>query len=97
METMRCDILIVGAGPAGASAARAAASRGLEVLMVERRDRVGVPVQCAEFIPAPLLGEIDPAPGMVMQSVSEVHTILPGGEMNVMRSPGLMIRRGLFD
>lgn len=97
METLRCDILVVGAGPAGSAAARAAASRGLEALMVERRDRIGVPVQCAEFIPALLLGEIDPARDVVVQSVSGMRTILPSGDTDVMRSPGLMIRRDLFD
>ena len=97
METLKCDILVVGAGPAGASAARAAAMTGLDVLMVERRDRVGVPVQCAEFIPAPLLGEVDPAPGVVVQSVAGMRTILPSGATHLMRSPGRMIRRDLFD
>jgi len=97
MERLKCDILVVGAGPAGSSAARTAASRGLEVLVVERRDTIGVPVQCAEFIPAPLLGEIDLARDFVVQSVSEMRTILPDGEITVMRSPGFMIRRDLFD
>ena len=97
MERLKCDILVVGAGPAGSSAARAAARRGLEVLVVERRDTIGVPVQCAEFIPAPLLGEIDLARDFVVQSVSEMRTILPDGEITVMRSPGFMIRRDLFD
>jgi len=87
----------VGAGPAGSSAARAAAGRGLEVLVVERRDTIGVPVQCAEFIPAALLGEIGPAREFVVQSVSEMETILPDGGIKGMRSPGLMIRRDLFD
>ncbi|MCP4245986.1 MAG: FAD-dependent oxidoreductase, partial [bacterium] len=97
METLRCDILVVGAGPAGSSAARAAAEKGLEVLVVERRDTIGVPVQCAEYIPAPLLGEIDLGRSVVVQSVSGMRTILPDGETTVMRSPGCMIRRDLFD
>ena len=97
MERLKCDILVVGAGPAGSSAARAAAGRGLEVLVVERRDTIGVPVQCAEFIPVPLLGEIDPARDFVVQSVRGMETILPDGEIKVMRAPGFMIRRDLLD
>ena len=97
MERLKCDILVVGAGPAGSSAARAAASRGLEVLVVERRDTIGVPVQCAEFIPAPLLREIDPARDFVVQSVHGMETILPDGGIKVMRAPGFMIRRDLLD
>jgi digeranylgeranylglycerophospholipid reductase len=97
MGTHRCDILVVGAGPAGSSAARAAASRGLDVLVVERRGTIGVPVHCAEFIPAPLLGEIGPARDFVVQSVRGMKTILPDGGTEVMRAPGVMIRRDLFD
>ncbi len=97
MKTLKCDILVVGAGPAGSSAARAAARRGLDVLLVERRDTIGVPVQCAEFIPAPLLGEIDVPRDAVVQPVKEMVTILPNGEQKVMRSPGFTIRRDLFD
>jgi digeranylgeranylglycerophospholipid reductase len=97
MERLKCDVLVVGAGPAGSSAARAVASGGLEVLVVERRDTIGVPVQCAEFIPAPLLGEIDPARDFVVQSVSGMESVLPDGGISVMRAPGLMIRRDLFD
>ncbi|MCK4298405.1 MAG: FAD-dependent oxidoreductase, partial [Planctomycetes bacterium] len=44
------DVLVVGAGPAGSSAAQAAAEGGARVLIVERRPVVGVPVQCAEFL-----------------------------------------------
>jgi len=97
METHRCDILVVGAGPGGSSAARAAAAEGLEVLVAERRDTIGVPVQCAEFIPALLLREIDGARDFVVQSVSGMETILPDGTIKMMRSPGLMIRRDFFD
>ncbi len=97
MGTYRCDILVVGAGPAGSSAARAAASRGLDVLVVERRETIGVPVQCAEFIPAPLLGVIGLARDFVVQSVRGMKTILPDGGTEHMRAPGFMIRRDLFD
>jgi geranylgeranyl reductase family protein len=65
--------------------------------VAERRDTIGVPVQCAEFIPAPLLGEIDPARDFVVQSVRGMKTILPDGEIKVIRAPGFMIRRDLFD
>jgi digeranylgeranylglycerophospholipid reductase len=97
METLRCDILVVGAGPAGSSAALAAAGRGLDVRVVERRATIGVPVQCAEFIPARLLGEIRLTRDVIVQPVRGMRTILPDGQTRVMRSPGFMIRRDLFD
>ncbi|HTD81635.1 MAG TPA: NAD(P)/FAD-dependent oxidoreductase [Thermoplasmata archaeon] len=44
------DVVVVGAGPAGSSAARYAARRGLKVLLLDRRKEVGVPVQCGEYV-----------------------------------------------
>ena len=44
------DVIVVGAGPAGGTAARYAARRGLTVLMVDKRKEIGVPVQCGEYV-----------------------------------------------
>lgn len=97
MGTYECDILIVGGGPAGSSAAFAARSSGLHVLVVERREQVGSPVRCAEYIPALLLGEVNMGREFVVQSVRSMRTILPGGEIVETRAPGYTIRRDLFD
>jgi len=50
------DVLVVGLGPAGASAAAAAAKRGARVVAIDRKRVAGNPVQCAEFVPA-LIGQ----------------------------------------
>jgi geranylgeranyl reductase family protein len=97
MKGYYCDIIIVGAGPAGSSAAIAAANRGMKVLLVERRRVIGVPVRCAEFIPAPLIGEVNQGRAFVVQSVSGMKTVLPGGERHEIRTPGFIINRDLFD
>jgi digeranylgeranylglycerophospholipid reductase len=44
---MKCDVLVVGAGPAGCSAAMAAAKK---TIVIEEHVEVGIPVQCAEGI-----------------------------------------------
>lgn len=41
---------MVGAGPAGATAARYAALRGLRVVVLDKRAEIGVPVQCGEYM-----------------------------------------------
>ena len=97
MTFFKCDILVVGAGPAGSSAALAAARKGMKVLMVERKAKAGVPVRCAEYMPAPLLGKIGPERHFVVQRVRGMRTFLPGGEMREMIAPGFTIRRDLFD
>jgi digeranylgeranylglycerophospholipid reductase len=53
MEKIKTDILIVGAGPAGSTTAEYAALGGAEVLVLERRPEIGVPVRCGEFMPDP--------------------------------------------
>lgn len=49
-NTKQFDIVVVGAGPAGSTFARIAASNGLSVLLLERKSRIGVPVRCGEGI-----------------------------------------------
>lgn len=44
------DVIVVGSGPAGGTAARYAARRGLKVLLVDKRKEIGVPVQCGEYV-----------------------------------------------
>ncbi len=48
----RYDVVVVGAGPAGSLAARAAAEAGATTLLVDHRPELGHPVQCGEFVPA---------------------------------------------
>ncbi len=97
MTHLLCDILVVGAGPAGSSAALAAAREGMRVLMVERKEKAGVPVRCAEYMPAPLLGKLGLERHFIVQAVRGMRTFLPGGEVKEMVAPGFTIRRDLLD
>lgn len=44
------DVVVVGAGPAGSIAAKTAAEKGLDVLLIEKRQEIGTPVRCAEGV-----------------------------------------------
>ena len=50
MPQMKYDVVIVGAGPAGTVTARFAAESGARVLVIERRQEIGVPVLCGEGV-----------------------------------------------
>ncbi len=52
---MKCDVLVVGAGPAGCSAAAASAAAGLKTILVERKPEIGVPITCSGAIGSYLL------------------------------------------
>jgi len=97
----RCDVLVVGAGPAGSSAALAAARAGVEVVMVDKRKVLGHPVQCAEWIPKMLTHEVSIPGSIIAQNVEGMRTFLPDGTiegtMEETRAPGLMIDRMAFD
>ena len=45
------DLAVVGAGPAGSSAAQAAAEAGLSVWLIDKKKEIGSPVQCGGFLP----------------------------------------------
>ena len=47
---MKYDVVVVGAGPAGTVTARFAAETGAKVLVIERRQEIGVPVLCGEGV-----------------------------------------------
>jgi geranylgeranyl reductase family protein len=97
MRSFNYDILVVGAGPSGSAAALIAAQKGLRVLMVDQRKIVGLPVQCAEYIPAPLLGEINLDRRFLVQSILGMKTIRPGNRIKETNAQGFTIDRDVFD
>ncbi|MDD1770821.1 MAG: NAD(P)/FAD-dependent oxidoreductase [Methanomassiliicoccales archaeon] len=50
--TEKVDVVVIGAGPAGSTAAWKAAEGGADVLLLEKRPIIGVPVRCGEFLPS---------------------------------------------
>jgi digeranylgeranylglycerophospholipid reductase len=47
---VKCDVLVVGAGPAGSMAAKSAAEKGADVILVDMSNEIGYPVRCGEGI-----------------------------------------------
>jgi digeranylgeranylglycerophospholipid reductase len=94
----RADIVVVGLGPAGACAARAAAQMGARVVAVDRRRRPGIPVQCAELVARGLELEIGALDSVTRQFVGRMTTAIEDGpacETEEFR--GRMIDRAGFD
>ena len=45
------DAIVIGGGPAGSTVARYAARAGAKVLVIDRREKIGTPLQCGELVP----------------------------------------------
>lgn len=92
-----CDILIIGAGPAGSSAALKAVQEGARVILIEQKKEIGVPVQCAEFIPVQLTTNIGLRDDLLVQEMHFMHTHLPNGDVKETESIGYITDRDRFD
>jgi digeranylgeranylglycerophospholipid reductase len=95
-----CDIVVVGAGPAGALAAQSAAQAGRRVCLIERKERVGDPVRCGEGIGLKGFSksiELDPA--WILAPVKSMAMISPGGiTVNIaVNDPGFILDRLKMD
>jgi digeranylgeranylglycerophospholipid reductase len=63
------DVVVVGAGPAGSVAARAAAEGGATTLLLDHRPELGHPVQCGEFVPSSTeLADLFGCPDLIARS-----------------------------
>ncbi len=96
------DIIIIGAGPAGSMAAITAAKKGLSVALIDRRNRIGYPKQCAEGINKNIFSLV----GLKKQDewISNKIDSLIGGTpgkgklyLKAKRSEGYILERKVFD
>jgi digeranylgeranylglycerophospholipid reductase len=101
----RCEILVVGAGPAGSSAA-AAAAQGAETVLIDRKVRIGEQPHCGEFVPRQVFTELGLDRLSVVQSVEFMESRIIKVKLTksaasaagrTHRSPGFMIDRARFD
>ncbi|MDN5345044.1 MAG: hypothetical protein PWQ18_1158 [Clostridia bacterium] len=94
---LKFDAVVVGAGPAGSTAARVIAATGARVLLVEKKARVGCPVQCAEYVPALISLEVELTAAAIAQPVQTLVTLFPDGSRTLTSAPGYILNREIFD
>ncbi len=102
MTTQRTayDLVVVGAGPAGSSAAREAAKQGLRVLILERQREISRVVQCAEGIShASLVEGFSPSVPGIATVIHRARFHFPSGLSFEVRYPnvGYILDRKIFD
>jgi digeranylgeranylglycerophospholipid reductase len=99
------DVVVVGAGPGGSSAAKFAALGGAKVLMIEKRQEIGTHVRCGEGIARDLLvqAEIPLDRSWIAAEMDGARLISPGGkkfevdESKAGNEVGYVVERDLFD
>ena len=96
----RYDIIVVGAGPAGSTAARYAAAAGASVLVLEKDRDVGYPVRCGEAVSHEGVAQfIQPDPRWIAATVTRFRLVSPSGKAVVPRldGTGYVLERRIFD
>ena len=94
------DVIIVGAGPAGSTAAQYASQGGAKTLVLEKHHRIGSPLCCAEAISLTGLNRvIEPDPKWISSKVERAVLVAPDGVQTRVNHPkaGYVLDRRLFD
>ena len=100
MGNLNYEIVVIGAGPAGSRTARLLANRGFSVLLLEKRDRIGYPVRCAEAVGprADIEHFITLDDSLISAEINGVKVVAPDGRTFEADMPaiGFIVDRELF-
>lgn len=100
------DVLVIGAGPAGSTAAKHAASGGAKVLLMDKKSEIGAPKRCAEGVSNGGLESlgIEHNPRWITRQLDGVRLISPDGTNVWLTSDkvdlpeaGCILERKVFD
>ncbi len=85
MNPVDYDIVVIGCGPAGTTTARAAAKKGLKVLLIDKRQELGAPIQCSGALSANALEEceIEPDDEFIQEKIYGFGVYNESGEQTV--------------
>ena len=102
MKEEKHDLVVVGAGPAGSVTAKKAAQQGLDVLLIERNQEIGVPVKCAEGVSKEIERFVALDKTWICAEVKGANIYAPDGTKVVlsgtkMEEVGYVLERRLFD
>ena len=75
------DVLVIGAGPAGSTAAKHAALGGADVILLDKKSEIGAPKRCAEGVSKKGLAKlgIEPNPRWITKEIEGVRLTSPNG------------------
>jgi geranylgeranyl reductase family protein len=94
------DVVIIGGGPGGMSAARALAANGWAVTVLEEHDQIGAPVHCTGVLAADVIDSMQVPADAVLNPLSTVKFVAPAGhafEYTTATTEAVVIDRMVFD
>jgi len=94
------DVAVIGAGPAGLTAARALAARGHDVVVLEEHSGIGVPVHCTGLLGEDAFSEFDlPRQSILATAHAATFVAADGSTVSVdaERAKAAVVDRALFD
>jgi digeranylgeranylglycerophospholipid reductase len=95
------DLIVIGGGPAGSRTAARVAGKGYRVLLLEKRERIGYPVRCAEAVgPRDVIERyLALDDDLISSSVDGVLVVSPDGTRFELQMSGIgfTVDRELFD
>ncbi|MGB9838639.1 NAD(P)/FAD-dependent oxidoreductase [Methanothermobacter sp.] len=100
------DVLVIGAGPAGSTAAKHAAMGGANVLLIDKKSEIGAPKRCAEGVSVGGLESlgIEPNPRWITKKLDGVRLVSPNGtdvwltsDKVELPEAGYILERKVFD
>ncbi len=103
------DVIVIGAGPAGSTAAYYAAENGSSVLLLDKKKELGSPIQCAGFLPdaseiqallpdAKLPNSLKDYPySCVLQRIKTQRIISPNCSVKEFAVSGAVLDRRIYD
>lgn len=103
---IKTDVLVIGSGPAGSSAAKHAALGGADVIIIDKKSEIGAPKRCAEGVSKAGLEflQIEPDERWVTKELDGVRLVSPNGTNVWLTSDeielpeaGYILERKVFD
>ncbi len=99
---MECDVIVIGAGPAGSTFSRVAAQAGLDVRVFDKRKELGEPVRCGEGLGERevVAQDIDIPKQCISADIEGAKVIAPNGKSIVWKDDntrGWVLERKMFD
>ena len=93
------DVVVIGAGPGGGSAALHCARLGLNTLILEEHEQIGIPVHCGECLSEVAVQNLDlKLPEEVISlHVKGIRVLFPNKIEKTLTEPGYVLEKHLFE